>query len=79
MRQEKKSGKSFFKTAADAEKYLNEKNEDTVLIMDLKKKSLMNRAKYPMMCQIMDCLVINRIVLSHLRKKGGRVNHACYL
>ena len=30
MRQEKKSGKSFFKTAADAEKYLNEKNEDTV-------------------------------------------------
>ena len=26
----KKSGKSFFKTAADAEKYLNEKNEDTV-------------------------------------------------
>ena len=28
----KKSGKSFFKTAADAEKYLNEKNEDTVLV-----------------------------------------------
>ena len=27
---EKKSGKSFFKTAADAEKSLNEKNEDTV-------------------------------------------------
>ena len=27
---EKKSGKSFFKTAADAEKYLNDKNEDTV-------------------------------------------------
>ena len=26
----KKSGKSFFKTEADAEKYLNEKNEDTV-------------------------------------------------
>ena len=26
----KKSGKSFFKTAADAKKYLNEKNEDTV-------------------------------------------------
>ena len=26
----KKSGKSFFKTAADAEKYSNEKNEDTV-------------------------------------------------
>lgn len=26
----KKSGKSFFKTVADAEKYLNEKNEDTV-------------------------------------------------
>ena len=26
----KKSGKSFFKTTADAEKYLNEKNEDTV-------------------------------------------------
>ena len=42
------------------------------LIMDLKKKSLMNRAKYPMMCQIMDCLVINRIVLPHLRKKRGK-------
>ena len=27
----KKSGKSFFKTAADAEKYLNEKNEDNGL------------------------------------------------
>ena len=26
----KKSGKSFFKTAADAEKYLNEKNEDAI-------------------------------------------------
>lgn len=26
----KKSGKSFFKTVADAEKYLNDKNEDTV-------------------------------------------------
>ena len=26
----KKSGKSFFKTAADSEKYLNDKNEDTV-------------------------------------------------
>ena len=62
----KKSGKSFFKTAADAEKYLNEKNEDTVPDNGL------DRAKYPMMCQIMDCLVINRIVLPHLRKKRGK-------
>lgn len=68
----KKSGKSFFKTAADAKKYLNEKTKILSLIMDLKKKSLMNRAKYPMMCQIMDCLVINRIVLPHLRKKRGK-------
>ena len=30
MRQEKNPEKSFFKTAADAKKYLNEKNEDTV-------------------------------------------------
>jgi len=69
---EKKSGKSFFKTAADAEKYLNDKTKILSLIMDLKKKALMNRAKYPTMCQIMDCLVINRIVLSHLRKKRGK-------
>ena len=34
----KKSGKSFFKTAADAEKYLNEKNEDTVLDNGLEEK-----------------------------------------
>ena len=36
----KKSGKSFFKTAADAEKYLNEKNEDTVLDNGLEEKDL---------------------------------------
>ena len=34
----KKSGKSFFKTTADAEKYLNEKNEDTVLDNGLEEK-----------------------------------------
>ena len=34
----KKSGKSFFKTAADAEKYLNEKNEDTVSDNGLEEK-----------------------------------------
>ena len=34
----KKSGKSFFKTVADAEKYLNEKNEDTVLDNGLEEK-----------------------------------------
>ncbi|MFQ7553039.1 MAG: hypothetical protein ACLRMZ_25600 [Blautia marasmi] len=42
----KKSGKSFFKTAADAEKYLNDKNEDTVLDNGFEEKALMNRVKY---------------------------------
>ena len=76
----KKSGKSFFKTAADAEKYLNEKNEDAIPDNGLEEKRFDESDK------ISDEVSDNGlsgdtqdIFAESGERKGGRVNHACYL
>lgn len=43
----KKSGKSFFKTAADAERYLNNKNENTVRDNGLEEKDFNESGEVP--------------------------------
>ena len=71
MRQEKNLENLSLRRQQMLRSNLNEKTKILSLIMDLKKKTLMNLAKYPMMCQIMDCLVINRIDFAASEKEKG--------